>query len=240
MKQISFLALLASAFVLLGCSSGPSPEQQAREADQQWDAERQQADFRKSLTPVANSGQQVKLGNGELIRVVVRRTNFDKIAHKIDKMGDYKPEIIYENAGIAELDPRDESAIAKLNAERSPRFVTVRGDVDLEVIPAFRLLAARLHSRHPILLKDTLGCAMANDEPRMTNEQPDASLRGSGFVIPSSLDIRHSSFKMMNAFTLEANPVSPRVGRSFPGDKIDSVMLAKDLLSACPGGWDLA
>jgi 1-hydroxy-2-methyl-2-(E)-butenyl 4-diphosphate synthase len=143
---------------------------------------------------ISNSGQQVKLGNGELIRVVVRRTNFDKIAHKIEKMGDYKPEIIYENAGIAELDPRDESAIAKLNAERSPRFVTVRGDVDLEVIPAFRLLAARLHSRHPILLKDTLGCAMANDEARMTNEQPDASVRASGFVIPSSLDIRHSSF----------------------------------------------
>jgi (E)-4-hydroxy-3-methylbut-2-enyl-diphosphate synthase len=147
-----------------------------------------------ALDGISNSGQHVKLGNGELIRVVVRRTNFDKIAHKIDKMGDYQPEIIYENAGIAELDPRDDGAIAKLNAERSPRFVTVRGDVDLEVIPAFRLLAARLHSRHPILLKDTLGCAMANDEPRMTNEQPDASLRASGFVIPSSLDIRHSSF----------------------------------------------
>jgi (E)-4-hydroxy-3-methylbut-2-enyl-diphosphate synthase len=107
---------------------------------------------------ISNSGQQVKLGNGELIRVVVRRTNFDKIAHKIDKMGDYKPEIIYESAGIAELDPRDDGAIAKLNAERSPRFVTVRGDVDLEVIPAFRLLAARLHPRHPILLKDILDC----------------------------------------------------------------------------------
>jgi PBP1b-binding outer membrane lipoprotein LpoB len=57
MKQISFLVLLASAFVLLGCSSGPSPEQQAREADQQREAERQQADFRKGLPPVANPGQ---------------------------------------------------------------------------------------------------------------------------------------------------------------------------------------
>ena len=56
MKQISFLVLLASAFVLLGCSSGPSPEQQAREADQQRDAERQQAEFRKGLPPVANPG----------------------------------------------------------------------------------------------------------------------------------------------------------------------------------------
>jgi (E)-4-hydroxy-3-methylbut-2-enyl-diphosphate synthase len=107
---------------------------------------------------IGNSGQQVKLGNGELIRVVVRQTNFDKIAHKIDKMGDYKPEIIYENARIAEVDPRDDTAIAKLNAERSPQLVTVRDDVALEMIHAFRLLAARLHARHPILLKDVLAC----------------------------------------------------------------------------------
>src|SRR5438093_3626108 len=103
-------------------------------------------------------GQRVKLGGGELIRVVVRRANFDKIAHKIDKMGDYKPEIIYENASIQEVDPRDEDAIAKLNAEQSAQFVTVKDDVDLAVIPTFRLLAARLHARHPILLKDVLNC----------------------------------------------------------------------------------
>jgi uncharacterized lipoprotein len=57
MKRFSILVLLASAFVLLGCSSGPSPEQQAREADQQRDAERQQAEFRKGLPPVANPGR---------------------------------------------------------------------------------------------------------------------------------------------------------------------------------------
>jgi len=43
--------------ILLGCSSGPSPEQQAREADQEKEAQRQQADFRKTLPPVANPGQ---------------------------------------------------------------------------------------------------------------------------------------------------------------------------------------
>src|SRR5438067_2370699 len=103
-----------------------------------------------------NSVQRIKLGGAEVIRVVVKKANFDKIAHKIEKLGDYKPEIIYENAGIVEIDPRDETAIAKLNAERSPRFVTVSDDVDLAVIPAFRLLAGKLHSRHPILLKDVL------------------------------------------------------------------------------------
>ena len=43
---------------LIGCASpGPSPEQQARDADQQREAERQQAEFRKSLPPVTNPGQ---------------------------------------------------------------------------------------------------------------------------------------------------------------------------------------
>jgi (E)-4-hydroxy-3-methylbut-2-enyl-diphosphate synthase len=159
---------------------------------------------RRATETIERAG--IKLGGAELIRVVVRQANFDKIAHKIDKMGDYKPEIIYENAGIAEIDPRDESAIARINQSSSPQLVTVHKDVDLPVIGAFRLLSAQLHARHPILLKDALRRSTANDEAgRMTNdernpndgitkEQPDVSVRASGFVIPSSLDIRHSLF----------------------------------------------
>ncbi len=97
-----------------------------------------------------------KLGGDELIRVVVSQANFDKIAHKIDRMGDYKPEILYEDAEIEEVDPRDESAVAGINQSSTPKFVTVRDDIDLPVIAAFRLLAARLQSGHPILLKDVL------------------------------------------------------------------------------------
>ena len=111
-----------------------------------------------AVAGIVDPGQGVKLGGSELIRLVVRQANFDKIAHKIEKMGDYKPEIVYENARIAEVDPRDEAAIAKLNAERSSQFVTLKDDVDLAVIPAFRLLATRLQPRHPILLKDVLNC----------------------------------------------------------------------------------
>jgi len=85
---------------------------------------------------------------------VVRQASFDKIAHKIDKMGDYKPEIVYENAGVFEVDPRDENAIARLNQSATAQFVTVKDDVDLAVIAAYRLLAAKLHARHPVLLKD--------------------------------------------------------------------------------------
>ena len=54
-KSVLILTLLIA---LLGCASpGPSPEQRAREADQQKEAERQQAEFRKSLPPVSNPGQ---------------------------------------------------------------------------------------------------------------------------------------------------------------------------------------
>ena len=88
--------------------------------------------------------------------MVVRKANFEKIAHKIEKLGDYKPEIFYENAQIEEIDPRDESGIARLNQNSALQFVTVKDDVDLPTITAFRLLAAKLHPRHPILLKDML------------------------------------------------------------------------------------
>jgi (E)-4-hydroxy-3-methylbut-2-enyl-diphosphate synthase len=136
----------------------------------------------------------IGLGGEELIRVVVPRENYDKIAHKIDKMGDYKPEIICENAKIQEIDPRDDAAIAGLNQKAEPQFVTVKDEVDLPVIAAFRLLAARLQPRHPILLKDTL----KNDKARMTNDEGSSNAQmtkgASGFVIPSSLDIGHSSF----------------------------------------------
>ena len=98
----------------------------------------------------------IRLGGEELIRVVVSQANYDKVAHKIDKMGDYKPEIIYENAKIQEIDPRDDAAIAGLNQKAESQFVTVKDDVDLPVIAAFRLLAARVQPRHPILLKDEL------------------------------------------------------------------------------------
>ena len=107
---------------------------------------------RRATQKIERNG--VKLGGDELIRVVVRQANFDKIAHKIDRMGDYKPEIVYEDANVVAIDPGDDEAIAKLNAQQSAQFVTVTDEIDLPMIAAFRLLAAKLHARHPILLKD--------------------------------------------------------------------------------------
>jgi len=58
-KMLTRSILIATVLLaLIGCGSpGPSPEQQAREADQQKEAERQQKEFRKSLPPVSNPGQ---------------------------------------------------------------------------------------------------------------------------------------------------------------------------------------
>ena len=60
MKKLLTKSILISTLLiaLLGCAGpGPSPEQQARDADQQREAERQQKEFRKSLPPVSNPGQ---------------------------------------------------------------------------------------------------------------------------------------------------------------------------------------
>ena len=109
-----------------------------------------------SLSSVAEPGQQVSLGAEQLVRVAIRRDQFEKIAHKIARMGDYKPEFIAEDAGIQEVDPRDSQAIATLNGAPDAKLVTLRDGLDLPVIAGYRLLAARLDPRHPILLKDVL------------------------------------------------------------------------------------
>ena len=98
----------------------------------------------------------VAVGLGEVPRVVVRQATLDKVAHKLASMGDFQPEIVYEQAGVRELDPRDDEAVRALNAEAANHFVTVRDGIDLPVIAAYRLLAARVDERHPVLLKDTL------------------------------------------------------------------------------------
>lgn len=109
---------------------------------------------RESASIVRNG---IASGGSELVRVVVKQTTCDQLAHKLPGLGDYQPEIIYEKADIVEIDPRDSTALAKANASQNPIFVTIPDDCDLPVIGAYRLLASRLDTRHPILLKDVIG-----------------------------------------------------------------------------------
>ncbi len=109
-------------------------------------------DYRKRASdPVGEVG-----GEANPARVLATQAHWNALAHKIAKLGDYKPEGVYEQAGAVELDPRDREAVASANASGEPRLVTVADGVDLPVVAAFRLLAARLDPRHPILLKDVL------------------------------------------------------------------------------------
>jgi (E)-4-hydroxy-3-methylbut-2-enyl-diphosphate synthase len=114
---------------------------------------------RRASARIENGG--VPLGGEETLRVFTNRVKWDAVAHKLDKLGDYQPEIVLEDSGVLAVDPRDEPAIAKINASAGPVSVTVADGLDLAMIPAYRLLAARLEERHPILLKDVL--APGND-----------------------------------------------------------------------------
>jgi (E)-4-hydroxy-3-methylbut-2-enyl-diphosphate synthase len=108
--------------------------------------------FERRETPEIELNEQTKCGGGQLIRVVVTRATWDKVAPKIRPKDDVKPEAIYEDLNIAELDPTQDFEI---NCET--QLVTVKDGVKLPAITAFRLLAAklkRLGRNNPILLKD--------------------------------------------------------------------------------------
>lgn len=96
------------------------------------------------------------LGGENTVRVFTTQDRWNALAHKIASMGDFKPEIIFEKSGVVEINPNDEAAVDALNRREQPYLVTVVDGIDMEVIPAFRLLAAKVDARHPILLKDTL------------------------------------------------------------------------------------
>ena len=110
--------------------------------------------FERRETPEIELADSVKCGGEQLIRVVVTRATWDKVAPKIRSKDDVKPEAVYEDLNIAEIDPTQDFEI---NCET--QLVTVKDGVNLPAITAFRLLAAklkRLGRNNPILLKDCL------------------------------------------------------------------------------------
>jgi (E)-4-hydroxy-3-methylbut-2-enyl-diphosphate synthase len=109
---------------------------------------------RRKSSPMEIMGHA--LGGVNAVRVFTTQEKWNAVAHKIEKMGDFKPEIILEKSGVVEIDPRDEAALSALNHGSEVHLVTVKDGLDLDVIPAFRMLACRLDARHPILLKDVL------------------------------------------------------------------------------------
>jgi (E)-4-hydroxy-3-methylbut-2-enyl-diphosphate synthase len=110
--------------------------------------------FEKRETPEIELNENVKCGGEQLIRVVVTRATWDKVAPKIRPKDDVKPEAVYEDLNIFEIDPTQDFEI---NCET--QLVTVKDGVNLPAITAFRLLASKLKKlgrNNPILLKDCL------------------------------------------------------------------------------------
>ena len=99
-------------------------------------------------------GEGIRCGGEQTIRVIVGQSAWDKMAPRIRLGDDVRPEGVYENLNLLQVDPREEFAVGD-----DSQIITVADGVDLPTITAFRLLAAKLSSRgktNPILLKDCL------------------------------------------------------------------------------------
>tara|TARA_Y100001934_G_scaffold88877_1_gene110271 strand:- start:1237 stop:2478 length:1242 start_codon:yes stop_codon:yes gene_type:complete len=108
---------------------------------------------RRNSTEI-NLGEGILCGGDQTIRVIVGQNAWDKLASQIRPGDDVRPEGIYENLDLLELDPSEEFEI-----DDDSQMITVVDGVDLPTITAFRLLAAKLSAKgktNPILLKDTL------------------------------------------------------------------------------------
>ena len=121
--------------------------------------------FEKRETPEIELNENVKCGGEQLIRVVVTRATFDKVSPKIRPKDDVKPEAVYEDLNIFEIDPTQDFEI---NCET--QLVTVKDGVNLPAITAFRLLASKLKKlgrNNPILLKDCINFESVPLEPKI-------------------------------------------------------------------------
>ena len=111
--------------------------------------------FIRRATPEVELADGVKCGGEQTVRVVVTRATWDKVAPKLSPKADVKPEAVYEDLNVQEIDPARDFELSC-----DTQLVTVKDGVALPAITAFRLLAARLKRlgrNNPILLKDCLG-----------------------------------------------------------------------------------
>ncbi|HEY2951167.1 MAG TPA: flavodoxin-dependent (E)-4-hydroxy-3-methylbut-2-enyl-diphosphate synthase, partial [Verrucomicrobiae bacterium] len=141
--------------------------------------------YTRRPTPEIDLGLDgLKCGGEQTVRVVVTRATWEKVAPKIRPKDDVKPEAVYEDLNIFEVDPTADFAV---NCET--QLVTVKDGVTLPAIPAFRLLASRLKRlgvNNPILLKDCLGECRAGVPPAPAGFQSATSaIRGNAGETPS-------------------------------------------------------
>jgi (E)-4-hydroxy-3-methylbut-2-enyl-diphosphate synthase len=121
--------------------------------------------FERRHTPEIELVEGMKCGGEQTIRVVVTRATWEKVAPKIRPKDDVKPEAVYEDLNVFEVDPTSDFEV---NCET--QLVAVKDGVSLPAITAYRLLAARLKRlgrKNPILLKDCLSFEPAPLGPKI-------------------------------------------------------------------------
>jgi (E)-4-hydroxy-3-methylbut-2-enyl-diphosphate synthase len=122
--------------------------------------------YQRRPTPEIDLGLDgVKCGGEQTVRVVVTKATWDKVAPKIRPKDDVKPEAVYEDLNLQEIDPTQDFEIGC-----DTQLVTVKDGVALPPITAFRLLAAglkRLGRKNPIRLKDCLTFDSVPLEPKI-------------------------------------------------------------------------
>ncbi len=128
--------------------SNPLPE-----APLSWDP----FSFTRRATAEAILNDDYRCGSDQTVRVIVTRAVHDQVAPRIPAKADVRPEGVFEDLNLLELDPRQSIDPAAIPGDS--QLVTVADSIPLPPITAFRLLAVQLHRagrRNPILLKDTL------------------------------------------------------------------------------------
>jgi (E)-4-hydroxy-3-methylbut-2-enyl-diphosphate synthase len=128
---------------------------------------------KRASSKVVRSG--VTIGGEEPPRVFVSAKVEEVLRPRLAQLGDLAPELVYEKTSVVEVDPRNDAEIAALEAMNEAVVVAVKDGLDLNLVSATRMLAARIPARHPILLKDTL--------------KPDASEGGLSGLIRASIHL---------------------------------------------------
>jgi (E)-4-hydroxy-3-methylbut-2-enyl-diphosphate synthase len=121
--------------------------------------------FSRRKTPEIELGDNISCGGEQTVRVVVTRAVWDKVAPKISPKADVKPEAVYDDLNVLEVDPTRD---CQINCDT--QLVTVADGVPLPPITAFRLLISRLNRlgrNNPIVLKDCLGFEAQPLEPKI-------------------------------------------------------------------------
>ena len=134
--------------------------------------------FKRRETPEIELAPGIMCGAEQTVRVVVTQATWDKVAPRIRPRDDVRPEAIYEDLNVQEIDPTIDFKV-----QCETQLVTVKDGVSLPAITAFRLLAAKLHRlglNNPILLKD---CTSFEPVPLA----PDIALLRASVVIGSLL-----------------------------------------------------